>query len=106
MAERDQLARALGGHDAGEPGDREHVALGRGPSTIIASVSGAMTTARLGARHALRLVLGADVDHARARAALVEVRMSSRLEPPVMPPRHPPIWDIDRSLASASRQRS
>src|SRR5438477_11715341 len=72
MAEGDQLGGPLGGLDARDPGDTEHVALGRVPGAYgLARLRGnAHRRARNGASFGRGLV--AHVDHSRA-ARLVEV---------------------------------
>ncbi len=72
MAQRDQVARALGRHDGGDAGDAQHVAL-LGRARFDDGQGGRLHADHAGGqRHAMGLVLAADIDHVRL-SALVEM---------------------------------
>ena len=72
MAERDQLRRAFGGHDAGEPCHREHIALCDVAQTDAFERFAAHHDAGGGGRHSISLRLVGDVDHS-CSALFIEV---------------------------------
>src|SRR5690349_21607809 len=73
MAKRDQVRRALGAHDAGEPRDREHVALLDAALLNERERRGLHDDRALGGCHPFSLRLVGDVDHA-GLALFVEMR--------------------------------
>ncbi len=73
MAQRDEVARALRGHDAGDARGGEHVALLGAAAHDERLGLGAHLDERAGDRAAVGDVLVGDVDHVRV-AVLVEVR--------------------------------
>ena len=83
MTERDQLVRALGGHDARDDRRLEHGPLARRKPGLAQRRGdrGRKAHARLGDGRALRHGLAADVDHGRLRA-LIDVR-ERRHHPPM-----------------------
>ncbi len=72
MAQRDQLVRPLGGHDAGDAGDRQDIALLGLALLDQRERLGGHGDEALGAGGALRRGLVRDVDHARL-ALVVEM---------------------------------
>ena len=63
VAQRDQVAGALGAHDAGQSGNAEHITLFGGARLHQRQGGGQHADAATGHRHAVGAGLGADIDH-------------------------------------------
>ena len=72
MTHRDEVTRALGGHDPGDPGGAQHVAFGRIAGTDRCERRRVHSDPARRHRQPLRFRLGADIDHARV-AVIIDV---------------------------------